>query len=178
MSSNLKRKAPSSTDASKKAKTTNGNASITSFFGAPKVVSSSTHGSSPVAEAPAVKFDKQKWVSTLTEDQKKLLQLEIDTLDESWLAHLKDEVTSREFLELKRFLAREMAGPKKIFPPKEDVYSWYVNSGCLRAYLMISSPCQPNLWMRHIPPKPLYTPGAKLTHTSYRIGPATHPSTQ
>ncbi|KAH6656956.1 uracil-DNA glycosylase-like protein [Truncatella angustata] len=124
MSSNLKRKAPSSMDASKKAKTTNGNASITSFFGAPKVVSSSTHGSSPALEAPAPKFNKEKWVSSLTDEHKKLLQLEIDTLDESWLAHLKDEVTSKEFLDLKRFLDREMAGAKKIFPPKEDIYSW------------------------------------------------------
>ncbi|KAK6070405.1 uracil-DNA glycosylase [Seiridium cupressi] len=124
MSSALKRKAPSGADANKKAKTTGGNASITSFFGAPKVVSSSTSRSGPVSEAPAAKFDKEKWVSGLTEEQKKLLQLEIDTLDDSWLAHLKEEVTSKEFLELKRFLAREMAGPKKIFPPKEDVYSW------------------------------------------------------
>lgn len=107
-------------------KTANGNASITSFFGAPKVVSSSTHGSSPAPEAPAPRFDKDKWVASLSDEHKKLLQLEIDTLDDSWLAHLKDEVVSKEFLELKRFLAREMAGPKKVFPPKEDVYSWYV----------------------------------------------------
>ncbi|KAI1870911.1 hypothetical protein JX265_005951 [Neoarthrinium moseri] len=121
MSSNLKRKAQASADASKKPKT---NASITSFFGAPKVVSSSTHGSSPVPEAPAPKFDKQKWVAGLTDEQRKLLQLEINTLDDSWLAHLKDEVTSKEFLELKRFVGREMAGSTKVFPPPQDIYSW------------------------------------------------------
>lgn len=122
MSSTLKRKAATSVDASKKAKT--GNASITSFFGAPKVVSSSTNGSAPRTESPAPTFDKAKWVAGLKDDQKELLRLEIDTLDDSWLAHLKDEVTSKEFLDLKRFLAREMAGSKKIFPPPEDIYSW------------------------------------------------------
>ncbi|KAI0126424.1 uracil-DNA glycosylase [Xylariales sp. AK1849] len=131
MSSTLKRKAAApAADANKKPKT---NASITSFFGAPKpgTVSGSTNGTSSSAngtaaapEPAAPNFDKAKWVAGLTEEHKKLLQLEIDTLDDSWLAHLKDEVTSKEFLELKRFLAREMAGPKKIFPPKEDVYSW------------------------------------------------------
>ncbi|KAF3013461.1 uracil DNA glycosylase [Neopestalotiopsis sp. 37M] len=125
MSSTLKRKAASSVDASKKIKTGGGNASITSFFGAPKIVSSSTNGSSaPRVESPAPTFDKDKWVASLKDEQRELLQLEIDTLDESWLAHLKDEVTSKEFLDLKKFLAREMAGSKKIFPPPQDIYSW------------------------------------------------------
>lgn len=126
MSSTLKRKAASSVDASKKIKTGGGNASITSFFGAPKIVSSSTNGSSaPRVESPAPTFDKDKWVASLKDEQRELLQLEIDTLDESWLAHLKDEVTSKEFLDLKKFLAKEMAGSKKIFPPPQDIYSWY-----------------------------------------------------
>jgi uracil-DNA glycosylase len=130
MSSN-KRKAAQSTDANKKPKT--GNSSITSFFGPPKTTvaskasgTPSTNGTTSAPEAPALKFNKEKWVAGLTEEQRELLQLEIKTLDDSWLAHLKEEVTSKEFLELKRFLAREMAGPKKIFPPQEDVYSWYV----------------------------------------------------
>lgn len=130
--SSLKRKAsnlPASSDA-KKAKQ---NSSITSFFSAPKAAGGTTNGSSkaggsglPAADPPAPKFDKQKWVAGLTDEQRKLLQLEIDTMDESWLAHLKDEITTKEFLELKRFLERETAAGKKWFPPKEDVYSWYV----------------------------------------------------
>lgn len=64
-------------------------------------------------------------MATLTPEQKRLLQLEIDTLDESWLVHLKDEIVTKEFLDLKRFLEREYAAGKKIFPPKEDIYSWY-----------------------------------------------------
>lgn len=112
----LKRKAdatPSSAD-QKKPKV---NGSIASFFGAPKSV-----GSTP---QPAAKFDKQRWVDALTAEQRQLLKLEIETLDDSWLAHLRDDITTREFLELKKFLEREKSAGKKWFPPPEDVYSWY-----------------------------------------------------
>lgn len=114
------------------------NASITSFFGAPKPAPSSngsaksslnggtTSSAAAVPEPAAAKFDKAKWVATLTEEQKQLLQLEIDTLDPSWLAHLKGEIVTKEFLDLKRFLDREVTAGKKIFPPREDIYSWFV----------------------------------------------------
>lgn len=118
----LKRKAddlPSSKPAQpKQAKT---NASITSFFGAPKAAAGTQSNG---ASAPTVKFDKAKWVAKLSPEQKSLLKLEIDTLDESWLAHLKDDVTTPSFLGLKRFLKSEVESGKKIFPPMEDVYSW------------------------------------------------------
>lgn len=82
----------------------------------------------PPAEsaAPLAKFDKTKWVEKLTPEQKDLLALEIASLDESWLAQLKDEVVTKEFLDLKRFLKKEHDSGKKIFPPAADVYSWYV----------------------------------------------------
>ncbi|KAL0935318.1 uracil-DNA glycosylase [Colletotrichum truncatum] len=126
--STLKRKAgkPLASD-NKKAKQ-DGN--IMSFFGAPKPAAPANGGGSTTgsgagaAETPAPKFDKDKWVAGLTAEQKELLQLEIDTLHESWLAHLKDEVTSKEFLDLKRFLNRETDAGRKWFPPREDVYSW------------------------------------------------------
>jgi uracil-DNA glycosylase len=93
--------------------------SITSFFGAPKPKVGE-------AKAPvASKFDKEAWVAKLTDEQKELLKLEIDTLHESWLAVLKDEVVTKEFLDLKKFLKQEIASGKKVFPPMEDVYSWY-----------------------------------------------------
>ena len=63
-------------------------------------------------------------MAKLTPEQKDLLQLEIDTLDESWLYHLKEELVSPQFLELKRFLKKEYESGKKIFPPKQDIYSW------------------------------------------------------
>ncbi len=125
----LKRKAGDvPTSDAKKAKA---NGSITSFFGPPKTVSSSTKVSGTSTEEisppPAVsKFNKEAWLKKLSAEQKELLKLEIETLHDSWLKELKDEVTSKEFLELKRFLKREVETGKKVFPPMEDVYSWFV----------------------------------------------------
>ncbi|KZL83244.1 uracil-dna glycosylase [Colletotrichum incanum] len=119
--STLKRKAGTLSAADNKKPKQDG--SIMSFFGAPKPVAK-TGGAAAAEASPAAKFDKNKWVAGLTAEQKELLQLEIDTLHESWLALLKDEVTSKEFLDLKRFLNRESDAGKKWFPPKEDVYSW------------------------------------------------------
>lgn len=126
------------------AKKPKANASITSFFTAPKSSppKSSPPNSSPVPKdatsstkqnltetpavsAPALKWDKEKWIKTLTAEQKDLLALEIGTLDETWLKELRDEVTSSSFLDLKRFLKKEHEAGKKIFPPANDVYSWY-----------------------------------------------------
>ncbi|GAD98646.1 uracil DNA N-glycosylase Ung1, putative [Paecilomyces variotii No. 5] len=108
----------SSPDSAKKPKA---NGSITSFFGAPKPRVEITNGSS----SPTVsKFNKDKWVASLTPEQKELLQLEIDTLDVSWLAHLKDELVTPEFLNLKRFLKKEKDAGVTVFPPEKDIYSW------------------------------------------------------
>ncbi|KAL5337866.1 uracil-DNA glycosylase-like protein [Aspergillus crustosus] len=101
------------------AKKTKANGNITSFFGGPK-----TKPTPKRVSLVSPSFDKQKWVATLTSEQKELLQLEIDTMDESWLAHLKEEITKPEFLALKRFLQREKASGAKIFPPEDDIYSW------------------------------------------------------
>ena len=121
--STLKRKAQTDVaHAPKKPKPMGG--SITSFF-------SST--SPAIATPPSTtNFNKAKWVAGLTADQNQLLKLEIETLHESWLAHLKDHVTSPEFLELKRFLDREDKAGKKVFPPRDDIYSWYEGSSWSR----------------------------------------------
>ncbi|KAK4227479.1 uracil-DNA glycosylase [Podospora fimiseda] len=133
--STLKRKAGSHAGGAD-AKKVKQDGNIMSFFGAPKpgpLAAANKNTAAPAGaasqfstaiEPPPLKFDKEKWVASLTTEQKKLLQLEIDTLHESWLAHLKDEITSKEFLELKRFLEREYSAGKKVFPPKEDIYSW------------------------------------------------------
>ncbi|QDS71256.1 hypothetical protein FKW77_000554 [Venturia effusa] len=114
----LKRKAVElAAEAAKKPKQN----SITSFFGQPKPVP----GAPTAVKAPEpVKFDKEAWVAKLTDDQKDLLKLEIDTLHESWLAQLKDDIVTKEFLDLKRFLKAEIVSGKKIFPPQAEVYSW------------------------------------------------------
>ncbi|KAJ4347646.1 uracil DNA glycosylase [Ascochyta clinopodiicola] len=113
----LKRKAAeAATDATKKPKP---NGSITAFFGAPKPSPNANTSS-----AAAAKFDRDAWVSKLTDEQKELLQLELDTLHESWLPHLKDVLVNPQFLELKRFLKKELSSGKTVFPPMKDVYSW------------------------------------------------------
>ena len=99
------------------------NGSITSFFGVPKTKSNDLK--SPTALSSSSNFNKQKWVASLTPEQKELLQLEIDTLDESWLAQLKEEVVKPEFLALKRFLQQEKQSGAKVFPPEDEIYSWY-----------------------------------------------------
>lgn len=123
----LKRKAADI--AAAEAKKPKANSSITSFFGPPKTnpSTSSTNPSNPPTEpAASAKFDKEKWIAGLSAEQKTLLKLEIETLHESWLAVLKDEITSKSFLDLKKFLKSEAESGKKIFPPSEDVYSWFV----------------------------------------------------
>ncbi|MCJ1465233.1 uracil DNA glycosylase [Pseudocyphellaria aurata] len=116
----LKRKAADLTSTAKKPRA---DASITSFFSAPAPSSSPTTTTSG-STAALPKFDKAKWVESLTAEQQELLKLEIETLHESWLAVLKDEVQTPEFLALKRFLNEESKGTKKIFPPEKDIYSW------------------------------------------------------
>jgi uracil-DNA glycosylase len=103
------------------------NASITSFFGTPKQKVASVTNTAP----PPTRFDKEKWVASLTDEQRELLKLEIDSLDDSWLAHLKEEVVSPEFLNLKRFLKKEKDSGATIFPPENEIYSWYENRCCL-----------------------------------------------
>ena len=107
---------------SKDAKKPKVNSSITSFFGQPKDTKSEA-------------FDKTKWVAGLSAEQKELLKLEIDTLHESWLAHLKDEILKPEFLALKRFLKKEKESKQVVFPPEQDIYSWYAPS-----HLTVHSP--------------------------------------
>lgn len=97
------------------------NGSITSFFGPPKAKTVGPKSTSSYSSS----FNKQGWVESLTPEQRKLLQLEIDTLDESWLAQLKEELVTPEFLALKRFLLKEKQSGVKIFPPENEIYSWY-----------------------------------------------------
>ncbi|KAK4960478.1 uracil DNA glycosylase [Elasticomyces elasticus] len=123
----LKRKAVDlAADASKKPKA---NGAITSFFGQPKTTPSTSSTTNPASSptAPETKpspFDKSAWLAKLNDEQRDLLKLEIETLHDSWLAALKDEVTSPEFLTLKRFLKKELETGKKVFPPQEDIYGW------------------------------------------------------
>ncbi|KAK2733459.1 hypothetical protein FQN57_002113 [Myotisia sp. PD_48] len=118
--SNLKRGSNHLTAAKDAVKKPRGDGSITSFFGHPKPKATS----STLSSSPVTKFKKADWVASLTPEQKDLLSLEINTMDDSWLVHLKDELVTKEFLNLKKFLKQEKASGAKIFPPEEDIYSW------------------------------------------------------
>jgi uracil-DNA glycosylase len=116
MSSTIKRKAsnppPFSTPSKK-------NRAITSFF-AP----SSSSGTGSSTAAAAAKFNKDKWLATLTAEQKDLLKLEITTLHDSWLAVLHKDLVTESFLSLKRFVAKERAAGNEVYPKSENIYSW------------------------------------------------------
>lgn len=118
----LKRKAADA--AASEAKKPKANGSITAFFGPPKPKPVVAEDGTTTIIKPTAKFNKDAWVAKLTDEQRELLKLEIDTLHESWLLHLKEEITSPEFLNLKRFLQKEKESGQKIFPPEADIYSW------------------------------------------------------
>lgn len=69
-------------------------------------------------------FDTEKWALSLSPDTRELLELEIGTLHESWLAVLHNELTKPYFLQLKRFLQGQKKASKTVFPPEKDIYSW------------------------------------------------------
>lgn len=86
-----------------------------------------TDQTAPAAAAappPPPVFDKAKYIASLTSEQRYLLDLELTTMEDSWLELLHSELTKPYFLDLKRFLLKEWAGPVPIFPPREDVYAW------------------------------------------------------
>ncbi|KAI1418899.1 uracil-DNA glycosylase [Xylaria sp. FL1777] len=132
--SSVKRKGDAgAADVNKKAKM---DGSIMSFFGPPKMTAEGSGGGAKagsgavvgasanngVSGNPGSRFDKAKWVATLTAEQKKHLALEINTMDPSWLALLKDEIVKPEFIALKKFIEAEVRSGQNVFPPSEDVY--------------------------------------------------------
>ena len=68
---------------------------------------------------------KNRYVNMLTEKQRTLLKLEIDTMDPSWFVKLSTEFAQPYFIKLKEFLQEESQTRKQtIFPPAKDIYSW------------------------------------------------------
>lgn len=67
---------------------------------------------------------KRRFAKTLTAEERGLLALELETLEDGWFEALHREFTKPYFLELKRFLRREWGGTTPIFPPQKDIYSW------------------------------------------------------
>ncbi|GMF58987.1 unnamed protein product [[Candida] boidinii] len=89
------------------------------------IVKTATSSGTTANNRISTDFDKAKWVNSLTPEQKHLLELEINTMDESWLALLHKELTKTYFLNLKKFLETQWnTNGLTIFPPKQDIYSW------------------------------------------------------
>ncbi|KAG0214313.1 uracil DNA glycosylase [Mortierella sp. GBA30] len=63
-------------------------------------------------------------LKSLPEEKRQLLQLEQDTMDATWLRALQMEFSKPYFIELKKFLKQEDDNKQKVFPPKDDIYSW------------------------------------------------------
>lgn len=68
-------------------------------------------------------FDKDAWVALLTEEQRQLLDLEINHLHITWLTFLHQEITKPYFLQLKKFVISQQKS-KTVFPPPHQIYSW------------------------------------------------------
>lgn len=62
-------------------------------------------------------------LAKVPESKQKLLDLELNTIDKSWLLRLKGELSKPYFLSLKEFVVNEQKSTA-VFPPPEDIYSW------------------------------------------------------
>lgn len=52
------------------------------------------------------------------------IRVEQDTMDPAWYARLRDEIKASYFIDLKKYLSRELGAGKRIFPPAHLVHSW------------------------------------------------------
>ncbi|KAI0711958.1 uracil-DNA glycosylase [Cerioporus squamosus] len=98
--------------------------------------SSSSASSSKVArtETPtlnSIPFSMSEYKNSMTEEQRRLLELECETMGKSWLKVLKDEIKKPYFLNLKRFLYEiGVKGPDsaplmpEIYPAPKNIYTW------------------------------------------------------
>ncbi|KAF9046882.1 uracil-DNA glycosylase [Hymenopellis radicata] len=79
----------------------------------------------------AIPFSLSAFQDSLSESERALLQLECESMGNSWLKLLKDEIKKPYFVQLKKFLWDEgVRGvsdsllPPKVYPPAKDIYSW------------------------------------------------------
>jgi len=67
---------------------------------------------------------KKQFIAKLADEQKELLDLEINTMEDSWFQALSDEFLKPYFLNLKKFLKTQYSANQTIFPLQNDIYSW------------------------------------------------------
>ncbi|KIL64249.1 hypothetical protein M378DRAFT_163494 [Amanita muscaria Koide BX008] len=95
-----------------------------------KKVKMSIQGTASLTKLHSIPFSVSEYQESLAEEEKRLLQLECDTMEESWLGALKDEIKKSYFLSLKRLLWDEGVHwpevPKnlKIYPAPHNIYAW------------------------------------------------------
>lgn len=117
---------------------------ITSFFVAKDGASS---GPGKSADGPVSNFDKDAWAKTLTDEQRGLLKLELETMHVSWLGALKEVLVTEKFLGLKRFLGEEKKAGKIIYPVEQDIYSWsrYCPLNTVKVVILGQDPYRKNI---------------------------------
>ncbi|KAI0649340.1 uracil-DNA glycosylase [Trametes meyenii] len=79
----------------------------------------------------SIPFSLSTFQDSLSDEEKKLLALECQTMGKSWLKLLKDEIRQPYFLKLKRFLLEQgVKGPDdsapnlRVYPAPQNIYSW------------------------------------------------------
>ncbi|KAF8624543.1 hypothetical protein AX15_005846 [Amanita polypyramis BW_CC] len=97
---------------------------------AAKKLKLAVQGTASSTKLNAIPFSLSAYQESLTEEERKLIALECDTMGKSWLKVLKDEIRKPYFLKLKQFLWNEGVQwpevPKnlKVFPAPRNIYAW------------------------------------------------------
>ncbi|TFY55222.1 hypothetical protein EVG20_g9399 [Dentipellis fragilis] len=111
----------------------------------------------------AIPFSMSAYQESLTEDQRRLLKLECESMGKSWLKLLKDEIRKPYFISLKEFLWKEgVQGPDdgaknlKVYPAPKNIYSWsnYTPLGKVKVVIVGQDPYH----------------GAGQAHGKFRLG--------
>ncbi|KZT73084.1 uracil-DNA glycosylase [Daedalea quercina L-15889] len=79
----------------------------------------------------SIAFSLSEFQAAMSDEERKLLALECETLGKSWLKLLKDEIRKPYFLKLKRFLydagvhgTKDSAPSLRIYPSPQNIYAW------------------------------------------------------
>ncbi|KAH9983086.1 uracil-DNA glycosylase [Russula compacta] len=106
-------------------------------------------GSTGPQSLNSIPFSLAEYVASLTEDQKRLLKLECETMGRSWLKVLKDEIKKPYFISLKEFLWKggvhgpdDSAQDLQVYPAPRNIYSWsnYTPLGKVRVVMIGQDP--------------------------------------
>ncbi|KAI6122177.1 uracil-DNA glycosylase-like protein [Pisolithus croceorrhizus] len=104
---------------------------LSSGKGVLKITASSTSIGQSVQRLNYIPFSLSEYTESLSEEHKRLLQLECECMGKSWLKLLKDEIKKPYFIALKKFLweagvrgAEDSVKGLKVYPSPRNIYSW------------------------------------------------------